>query len=142
MNFTSTFLNLLFLIFPSKGYDLLVSKNEQMGRIDSIIESVRLEYAVNSNTPSTKIPQRQSTRKIQQVYQKYFPLFLLSNYQIGHENETKNAVYISSFQLQIIESVRDRPLQATWALLLWPTWVAAADREPTLLFVAERNCRR
>ena len=32
-----------------------------------------------------------------------------------------------------------RPLRATWALLLWPTWLAAYVREPTPLFVAERG---
>ena len=43
----------------------------------------------------------------------------------------------SPFQLQKTASVRELPLQATWALLLWPTWLTAAVRELTLLFVTE-----
>ena len=42
----------------------------------------------------------------------------------------------------ITASVRERPLQATWALLLLPTWLAAAVREPTLLFVTERGLEK
>ena len=45
----------------------------------------------------------------------------------------------SPFQLQVTASVRERQLRATWALLLWPTWLAAAVREPMLLFVTERG---
>ena len=31
--------------------------------------------------------------------------------------------------------------RATWALLLWPTWLAAAVRESTLLFVTEKDLK-
>ena len=40
------------------------------------------------------------------------------------------------FQLQMTASVRERPLKATWALLLC---LATAVREPMLLFVTERS---
>ena len=43
------------------------------------------------------------------------------------------------FQLQITASVHERPLRTTLALLLWPTWLAAAILESTLLFVTERG---
>ena len=46
---------------------------------------------------------------------------------------------LSPLQLQVTASVRERQLRATWALLLWPTWLAAAVREPMLLFVTERG---
>ena len=48
---------------------------------------------------------------------------------------------LSLFQLKITESVCERPLWTTWVLLLWPTWLAAAARKPTLLFVTERGSR-
>ena len=40
----------------------------------------------------------------------------------------------SIFQLQIKASVRERPLQATWATTAAPTLSAEAVPEPTLLF--------
>ena len=43
---------------------------------------------------------------------------------------------LSLFQLQIIVSIHERPLQATIAA---PTLQAAAVREPTLLFVTENG---
>ena len=67
-----------------------------------------------------------------------WPQIEKSKNEIPELDRQKNA-YISPFQLQITASVRDRPLRATWALLLWPTWVAAADCEPTLIFVIERG---
>ena len=36
-------------------------------------------------------------------------------------------------------SVRERPLPATWALLLRPTWLALFVRESKLLFVTEKG---
>ena len=33
--------------------------------------------------------------------------------------------------------VRDRKLQATWALLFWPTSIAEVDRKPMLSFATE-----
>ena len=54
----------------------------------------------------------------------------------------KIVVILSSFQLQITASVRERPLRATLALLLWPTWLAAGVYEPTLLFVTESTKER
>ena len=50
-------------------------------------------------------------------------------------------ILLSPFQLQITASVRERPLRATWELLLWPTWFAAAVHEPMPLFVTERGFR-
>ena len=45
----------------------------------------------------------------------------------------------SPFQIQITASVRDRPLRATWATITAQTLLAAAVREPKLLFVTERG---
>ena len=41
--------------------------------------------------------------------------------------------------LQITASVRERPLRAKWATKAAPTMFTAAVREPTLLFVTERD---
>ena len=44
------------------------------------------------------------------------------------------------FHLQITGSVCERRLLATWAMLLWPTWSAAAVCKPILFFfVTERD---
>ena len=43
----------------------------------------------------------------------------------------------SPFQLQITAMVLEWPLQKTLALLWLPSWLTAAVREPTLLFVTE-----
>ena len=51
----------------------------------------------------------------------------------------KHSAIYSAFQLQITASVLERPLRATWALLLLPEWLAAAVRKPKLLFVTERG---
>ena len=48
---------------------------------------------------------------------------------------------LSPFQLRITASVRELPLRATWALLLWPTWLTAAVRELPLLFLTERGLK-
>ena len=45
------------------------------------------------------------------------------------------------FQLQSTASVHERPLRVTWTMLLWHTLLAAAVREPKLLFVTERGFR-
>ena len=44
----------------------------------------------------------------------------------------------ASFQLEITASVRERPLFATWDLLLLPTWLASSVRESTLLIQLKR----
>ena len=46
------------------------------------------------------------------------------------------------FQLQIIASIRERPLQATWATIAAPTLPAAAVQERALLFVIEGGLRK
>ena len=48
-------------------------------------------------------------------------------------------VALSPFLLQLIASVREQPLRTMWALLLRSTWLAAAVREATLLFVTEKG---
>ena len=48
-------------------------------------------------------------------------------------------IFYSPFQLQITASVQERALHAILALLLWPTRLAAAVCEQTMLFVTERG---
>ena len=45
----------------------------------------------------------------------------------------------SPFQFQIPRSVLKRPLRATWALLLWPKWLAAAVCEPMRIVLTESD---
>ena len=45
------------------------------------------------------------------------------------------------FQQQISTSVGEGPMQATWALQLWLTWITAAVRKPRFLFVTGKGLK-
>ena len=103
------------------------------------------EYIENLREHVMDLDQRvnkaqQNAKAINQLMKKWETLPLFTRYDDGRTDNLFNTRGdLSPFHLQITASVRERQLQATWALLLWATWLAAAVREPTLLFVTERG---
>ena len=67
--------------------------------------------------------------------------FSLSRVMLNNMIISAAIIYVLFVVKPFSASVRERQLRATWALLLWTTWLAAAVRESTLLFVTERGLR-
>ena len=67
---------------------------------------------------------------------------LLISKKVNYSSLESTLIFmISPFRLQRTSMVRELLLRATWtwALLLWPTRLAAAVHEPTMLYVIERG---